>query len=130
MRPNIIAEKGPEAVAGLTDIPTISLTMNDAEMFGPGGIHGHPMQGGREWEIPVSVEYMDSASAKEFQIDAGIRINGRGSRMLSKRMFRLFFRSEYGNPTLDFPFFDDSPVDQFNTLILPPIRIMLRFIGR
>lgn len=112
---------GPQMLAALASLPTISLVLNTADMFGPGGIYANPTASGSAWERPVSVEYFDPATGEQFQIDAGIRIAGAASRVPSESMkhsFRLYFRDEYGAGKLRFPLFEGSPVDQFDQLVL------------
>jgi len=106
----------------LTAIPTISLVLPDADIFGPSGIYSNPLSKGSQWEREASVEYFDpNDPTAEFQIDAGLRIQGGVDRDPSrpKKSFRLFFRNEYGNGKLNFPILgSDYTVQSFDTLIL------------
>ena len=102
----------------LKSIPTMSLVVNNDDFFGRGGIYSSPSQTGRESERPLSIEYFDPASDAEFQIDAGIRIHGADARNHQKKPLRLLFRSEYGETKLRYPLFPESPVDEFDKLIL------------
>ena len=117
--PQLVANEHPATIVdALTAIPSISLAVNEELMFGSKGIHTTFLRSGREFEVPVSVEYVDPLSQQQFQIDAGVRIHGDATRDHSKKQFRLFFRPTYGEPELSFPIFDDSTVDNFHTLIL------------
>ena len=51
----------------------------------------------------------------DFQVNAGLRIRGGFSRSGNnpKHAFRLFFRSEYGDGSLNFPLFGSEGVDEF-----------------
>lgn len=104
----------------LRSVPTISIVMEQADLFGAQGIYANPAADGREWERPTSVELIHSDGTEGFQIDAGIRIRGGQSRALAnpKHAFRLFFRTEYGDGSLNYKLFDDSPVDRFDKLDL------------
>jgi hypothetical protein len=101
----------------LKSIPTLSL-VTDLQNF---DIYTRPRERGIAWERPVSVELIDpTTDEKEFQINAGLRIHGARGReeYILKHSFRLFFRGEYGAGRLNYPLFEDSPVQQFDTLIL------------
>ena len=103
---------------GLADIPSLSLVMDRQDFL---TLYANPTQRGRAWERPVSVEWFDPQQPQAgFQIDAGLRIQGSSGRFeyVPKHSFRLFFRDEYGLPMLDHPLFPDSPVTQFDTLVL------------
>ncbi|HXV44386.1 MAG TPA: CotH kinase family protein, partial [Anaerolineae bacterium] len=67
------------------------------------------------------VEWIDPTGAGPgFQTNAGIRIQGGAGRweFIPKHSFRLFFRNEYGAAWLNYPLFADSPVEEFDTLVL------------
>ena len=84
---------------------------------------------GREWERTVSVEYIKPESILGFQIDAGMRVHGSDyarpqfhPRLPWRRgrnpSYRLYFRGDYGSSALRYPLFEDSPVDEFEDLVL------------
>lgn len=101
----------------LQSIPTVSL-VTAPENF---DIYAHAIERGLDWERPVSVEFFDPGDpARQFQINAGIRMQGVSARweFMPKKSFRLFFKGQYGAPKLNFPLFPDSPVTQFDTLVL------------
>jgi hypothetical protein len=59
--------------------------------------------------------------SKGFQVNCGVRIHGNSSRTPSKtpkRSFRLVFREIHGPKKLNYDFFEGSPVDEFDSLIL------------
>ena len=119
-RRSVIDAYGDVILGHLNEIPTVSLVVDQEQMFGRTGIHSLTNRHGRDVEIPVSMEYMDPREGKNFQVDGGIRLHGNGARGLSKKQFRLFLRPEYGDEQINFPIFDDSSVDEFSTLILRP----------
>lgn len=102
----------------LTAIPSLSLVLDSADMFGPSGIYTNPQSTGPSWERGVSVEYLDPNSPEQFQIDGGIQIQGADSRNHQKKAFRLLFKEQYGAGKLDAPLFDGSTVDSFDRLVL------------
>lgn len=63
-------------------------------------------QRGREWERPVNVQIFDRDGHSLLQQEAGIRIQGGGSRGFLPKSLNLYARSEYdGNTTFDLDFF-------------------------
>ncbi|GAB4434908.1 MAG: hypothetical protein Kow0031_16650 [Anaerolineae bacterium] len=107
-----------QLIDGLTDIPALSLTMDMAHFD---DLYSNPQGRDMLWERPVSIEWLPAGGiGPQFQTNAGIRIQGGVGRneFYPKHSFRLFFRSQYGPATLNFPVFPDSPVTEFDTLVL------------
>ena len=117
----------------LLSIPTLSLVMDMDDIFNqPNGIWSNSQSRGRLWERLTSVEFFDPNDPdREFQVNSAIRIQGRASRVPSssiKHAFRLIFKDDYGpegneqptgGPTkLNFRWFEGSPVDRFDTIVL------------
>ncbi|TWT77840.1 CotH protein [Posidoniimonas polymericola] len=106
--------------SSLLAIPSVSLTLDSDDFFGPGGIYSNPTATGVQWERAVSAEVVDPTGEISLQVDAGLRIHGAASRSLSlKNGLRLLFKSEYGDSKLDYPFFG-AGVDSFDTIVLRP----------
>ena len=90
--------------SSLLSIPTISIVVDNDEFFGPNGIYANPTGEGVLWERPASAELIYPDGSEGFQIDAGLRIAGAASRMLSKKNgLRLLFKSEYGDSKTRLP---------------------------
>jgi hypothetical protein len=73
------------------------------------------------WERKCSVEYILPDGTEGFQHDCKIEVHGNASRRpyrMQKHSLRLTFTSLYGPPRLDYPLFPESPVDEFNQLVL------------
>ncbi|MCH8042430.1 MAG: lamin tail domain-containing protein [Planctomycetes bacterium] len=107
----------------LTSIPTLSLVMNIDDMFGSSGIYTNATSSGPSWERATSVELIQPDGGGEFQIDAGIRIQGgafRGDGLTKKHGLRLLFKNIYGDSKLRFPLFGDDATDRFDTITLRP----------
>ncbi|MBN1421734.1 MAG: CotH kinase family protein, partial [Planctomycetes bacterium] len=106
---------------GLRSLPSISVVVDPDHMFGPSGLYRNTLQSGSAWERPASIEYIDPDGGPEFQIDAGLRIQGGASRVPQKspkHSLRLLFKSKYGASKLEFPLFLGSRVDAFDTITL------------
>ncbi len=102
----------------LRSIASLSLVMDGADFT---EVYSNPMERGVAWERPVSVELIDPQGEEVgFQTRAGIRIQGGWGRWeyMPKHSFRLFFKRQYGPTKLNYPLFPDSPVEQFDTVVL------------
>ncbi|QDV38925.1 CotH kinase family protein [Tautonia plasticadhaerens] len=107
---------GERLKAALRSIPTISLSTDLPNLFDPAsGIYANSTQEGREWERPVSAELINPDGSTGFQINAGLRLRGTSSGVITnpKHSLRLFFRSEYGAPRLEYPLFGPEGADSF-----------------
>ena len=117
----------------LMAVPTLSVVTDPGNFFSDstdpekGGIYiytGNSGDGslGDGWERPVSVEYVDPATDKNFQLNCGLRLHGGESRVPDKspkHSFRLSFRSSYGPSRLNFNLFDEKKAaNDFNSLVL------------
>ena len=111
----------PRLVPALTStLPVVALATPVAGVFGTSGIYanGRITDG---LEVPVSIEYFHPVTGEKFQEDAGLRIHGGNAPIEHpKKPFRVYFRRDYGAPSLRFPLFPDSPVERFDTLQLRP----------
>jgi hypothetical protein len=114
----------------LLAIPTVSLVTNKDYLFShspdpqTGGVYiytGHSSTGGSGWERPISVELLTADGSKEFQVNCGLQIQGDESRdplKCPKHSFSLRLDGKYGPARLDYPLFDGSPVQSFDSLQL------------
>ena len=115
---NLIGRTGIIGMGGGTRASDgLFITNNPATDFHNPSMHGIA------WEKPVSVEYILPEDNSGFQIDAGLRVQGsdwQRPRTLptSKFSFRLYFRGDYGQSKLDYPFFPLTTVDSFSQLVL------------
>ncbi|MEO1529006.1 MAG: lamin tail domain-containing protein [Planctomycetota bacterium] len=108
-----------DLLAGLRELPTLSLVSDTDGLFGSSGIYSNPRD--ETLEIATSAEYILADGNTGFQIDAGLEIAGGASRRPNnspKHSMSLRFRSQYGAAKLNYDLFDESPVDTFNSLQL------------
>ena len=103
----------------LLDIPTVAISMNQADITGgTGGVLTNPR--GR-FERECSIEYILPDGTTGFQEDCKIETQGNSSRTpyrMQKHSMRLTFSSTVGIPKLEYPLFPESDVDEFNKLVL------------
>jgi hypothetical protein len=128
MDPDIVNDPAYSAdiIPALQKFPSLSLTMDPDDFYGPQGIYQNPQSDGPSWERAISAELIaHNGSEAGFQINAGLRIQGGSSRSpdTPKHSMSLRFRNDYGSGKLRYPLFRNAPdgrtaVDQFDTLQL------------
>ncbi|MFN0080153.1 MAG: autotransporter-associated beta strand repeat-containing protein [Prosthecobacter sp.] len=102
--------------SALRAIPSVSIVMPNTDLFSPStGIYVNALGRGLAWERPCSIEWLNDPTGG-FQEDCGIRTRGGYSRVGAnpKHSFHFYFRSEYGNGTLNFPLFGLAGTNSFN----------------
>jgi hypothetical protein len=105
----------------LQDIPSLSLITDNKNLWDPAtGIYVNAWGHGIEWERDCNAELIYNDGTPGFEVNAGLRIRGGWSRHneFPKHAFRLFFRSQYGDPKLNYPLFGDEGTDQFDKIDL------------
>jgi hypothetical protein len=105
----------------LTAIPSMSLVIGADQLFDPvSGLHRNAQSRGRAWERPASLEIIDPNTGAHTQVNCGLRMHGGWNRYpeMLKKAFRIYLRSEYGDPNLEYPLFPNSEVVKFDRLIL------------
>ena len=112
----------PQMKDALLALPIMSISMKMDDMFGAvNGIYTHPLNRGPQWEKPCSLEFIPVDGKDDFQVDAGIQVQGNAARepiKTPKHPLRVVFKGDYGPKKLDYKMFPDSPVSSFDTLIL------------
>ena len=107
---------------GLLDLPVVSVVMDPDDMFGPDGLYPNSTSGDKSNnEKPVSVEMWLPDGSTAFVIPGGLDLHGNASRdphKNPKHGFKLSFRGDYGETSLDYKLFPDSPAEDFDDLIL------------
>ena len=106
----------------LLSIPTLSVTTDKDNLFSPSeGIYVNTTRTGDQWERPVSAEFFSRDDSKQFQIDCGLRLQGGASRQPNKcpkHSLSFRFRGKWGPTKLEFPLFEGSPVERFDSIHL------------
>lgn len=121
MDPNIVNDRRfPDLTDDLKSLPTLSVSLPADDMWGSNGIYANPRESGAAWERACSVEYILPDGSSGFQQDAGIRIQGAGSRFRDrgKKSLRIAFRSQYGKSKLDYRLFNNRAADQLDNIVL------------
>ena len=108
---------------GLRELPTVSIVLNTADMFGAAGLYAQSTQKQPPIEKLCSIEMILPDGTSAFSVTCGIRIHGNASRQAvktPKHGFKLSFKREFGEPSLHYRLFEDSKEDKFDDLVLRP----------
>lgn len=117
MDPEVLAEYADRIDEALTALPSLSITLDQENIFGSNGLYSNPS---RTTEEATSAELIFPDGTSGFQIDAGLRMQGGASRNPEhkKHSLSLRFREDYGNSVLDYPLFEESSVSEFSSIHL------------
>ncbi|MEM7261804.1 MAG: lamin tail domain-containing protein, partial [Planctomycetota bacterium] len=129
MDPEVCTDAGspdyePTIIEDLKAIPTMSLVLDPDDFHGSRGIYTNPLSRGIAWERNASIEIIVpeevDPDGRDYQENCGVRVHGNSSArpIEGKHSLRLKFRSEYGASRMRYPLFEDSRVDDFDTIVL------------
>ncbi|MGC3960959.1 MAG: chitobiase/beta-hexosaminidase C-terminal domain-containing protein [Verrucomicrobiota bacterium] len=109
---------------GLRELPIVSLVLNRDDMFGTNGLYPKSKSGDKSPnEKPISLEMLLPDGSTGFVISGGLDLHGNASRdpfKNPKHGFKVNFKGDYGETSLDYKLFPDSPAEKFDDLILRP----------
>ena len=109
-------------------VPIISIVTDADNLFGDqNGIYlqKNCTNKGKEWERPVHIDYIKNNEAV-FSQECGIRIQGGYSRGEYQKSLRLYARSDYGEKSFDYDFFEGKARDREGNSITSFKKITLR----
>lgn len=124
------AATGTYFIGESSTLPLVSFATDPAHFFdpatgiyveGPNASPDLPHFGAnywQNWERPVHVEFFEPDGTAGFAMNAGIKIHGGWSRVVSQKSLRLLARSRYGPDAIDYPLFENVPAATFRRLIL------------
>ena len=111
-------------------LPVVFLTTDSKNLYdyntgiwadGPGKSGEFPYVGAnywKDWERPVNFEFMTEDGVSQVSFDAGIKVFGQFSRALAQKSVSIHLRDKYGPDEICYPFFEDSDVNVFSSLVL------------
>lgn len=71
----------------------------------------------QEWERPVSIQFFEENKSLEFNMDAGLAINGARRNMLQKS-FRILVRKKYGQEAINYKIFPNKEIRNYSSFVL------------
>jgi hypothetical protein len=112
---------------GLREMPTLSIVMKTDDIFGLAGLYQRSADetgstGTKpDNKKPCSVELILPDGTTAFATTCGIDLHGNASRnpiKNPKHGFKLKFKGDFGPPSLQYPLFEDSPVEEYDDILL------------
>ena len=113
------------------DLPVVSLVTEPANFFdGQNGIYvlgdnytgtDFPYFGSNIWldrEVPLHMSFLPEGDGETFSQDLGTKIFGGWSRARPQRSLALFARKKYGDGDMDYAFFPNRPMEEYEGLVL------------
>ncbi|HET6408393.1 MAG TPA: lamin tail domain-containing protein, partial [Chthoniobacteraceae bacterium] len=108
----------------LRELPIVSITLPIIDMFGTNGLYYNPNVTNKSFGYKkCSVEMILPDGSSAFAVVCGIGGHGNASRdplKNPKHGFQLKFKGEYGGSSLDYQLFPESPVAEYDDIILRP----------
>src|SRR4030095_10310199 len=109
---------------GLRELPIVSVTIPIIDMCGVNGLYYYPNVTNKSFgykKCAVEMILPDGSSA--FSVVCGISGHGNASRdplKNPKHGFQLKFKGDFGESSLDYPLFPNSPIKNYDDIILRP----------
>lgn len=111
-----------DIISLITD--SLNLFEQDSGIYVP-GVHldtndilwtGNYYQRGDEWERPGNITLFNEQGIEQFSEDVGIRVAGNKSRSYPQKSLRFYFRNDYGNSSINHPFFVQRNYQEFKRI--------------
>ena len=107
---------------GLRQLPVVSVVMDPDDLFGTGGLYPSASDANKTPnEKACSVEMILPDGSTAFVVQGGLDLHGNASRSPLKNPkhgFKLSLKGDYGETTLNYRLFLDSPAERFDDLLL------------
>jgi hypothetical protein len=126
-------ERGNELIHYDHELPVVEIDIDEKYLWSPDsglyiiGSNGIPTGCNNsfsanynlDWEFPALVRFIPSGKEfPAFEEQVGFRIKGNCSRGKAMKSIGLYWRSKYGNSSLQYPLFPGSNTDQFKRILL------------
>jgi hypothetical protein len=109
---------------GMRELPLMSITVANADMFNSTGMYAYPhVQNKNFGSKKCAVEMLLPDGSTAFSTTCGISGHGNASReplKNPKHGFQLKFKGDFGPGSLDYKLYPDSPEEEFDDTILRP----------
>jgi hypothetical protein len=105
-------------VGGTVQLPIISISMEPADFA---TVHNNSNARGRTSERESYLEFFDAQGVLAASTGFGMRLHGGAGRsgdFNTKKAYKAYFRGEYGDTKLRAPIIPDTPVEEFDKLVL------------
>ncbi|HZJ13849.1 MAG TPA: chitobiase/beta-hexosaminidase C-terminal domain-containing protein, partial [Chthoniobacteraceae bacterium] len=109
---------------GMRELPLVSVTVPMIDMFGANGLYYYPNVTNKSFGYKkCAVEMILPDGSTAFTTICGISGHGNASRepiKNPKHGFQLKFKGDYGDNSLSYKLYEDSPVEEFDDIIVRP----------
>ena len=109
---------------GLRELPLVSVTIPNADMFNATGMYAYPNVTNKNFAYKkCAAEMILPDGSTAFSVICGITGHGNASRdplKNPKHGFQFKFKGDFGEGSLNYQLFDDSPVKNYDDVILRP----------
>lgn len=102
-------------------LPVMSLTSDFSNLFDPQTgmyVFGNSGNYWQDWERAGNFTYFTKNGTLAFNEIAGFQLHGNTTRSRPRKSIRMVFQNQYGNSWLNYPVFENYPVEQYKRLIL------------
>ena len=102
-----------------TALPVISLSSDPKNLWDSktGILAGNNIW--QDWEKPIHIEFFERDRSLAFDLNAGVKVTGNGSRELyPQKSLVLFARDKYDDKQIDYQIFPDKPIKHFEAIVL------------
>lgn len=98
-------------------IPVISIVIDPIRLT---WLHDYPEEHDQNEEQPITLEYFAPGGQAQVKLKAGMRIHGDQAELYGpKKSYQISFSQASGGPgNLEYPLFEDTPVQSFDKLVL------------
>lgn len=113
------------------ELPVVSITSDPMYLWSDhAGIYAYgpnvdkkrmPLSGANfheDWEVPAHIEMYEIDGSQALTQGIGLRIFGAFSRAELKKSFTVVARSQYGEPSINYPIFPDRPYGEYKSVVL------------
>ena len=97
------------------DLPFISISTNDEELFGSNGLLTSYYL---DIERKISFEYYEKDGSLGVSFIGGTKLTGMDSRKRDQKSMAIYLRKEYGLNEITYPFFEDSYTNTYSSFTL------------
>ncbi|NOG44601.1 MAG: T9SS type A sorting domain-containing protein [Calditrichaeota bacterium] len=94
-------------------LPVVYLVTDSVHMWGKNGIYNNRF---KNWEKPVSFEFINQQKNERFKANAGIKIHSPDNRV--QQSFRIYANPIFGENYFEHQFFNQKDIDKFKRLVL------------
>lgn len=102
----------------MPSLPTVCITIDDADFKKVCSVSTWSSDKSHNIERKCNIEYYETDGKLGVSFPCGIRVAGNGTRAYAQKSLALYTRSGYGQTSVVYPFFEESEITEFKSLVL------------